>query len=46
MSDVPAPRLLTKPFIAVTAATGAFFIYVGMLVPLLPTVHRGRARRR
>ena len=36
MSDVPAPRLLTKPFIAVTAATGAFFIYVGMLVPLLP----------
>ena len=36
MSDVSAPRLLTKPFIAVTAATGAFFIYVGMLVPLLP----------
>ena len=32
----PRPRLLTKPFIAVTAATGAFFIYVGMLVPLLP----------
>jgi MFS family permease len=35
MLDVP-PRLLTKPFIAVTAATGAFFVYVGMLVPLLP----------
>ena len=31
------PRLITKPFVAVTAATGAFFIYVGMLVPLLPT---------
>ena len=37
MSDVSPPRLLTKPFIAVTAATGAFFVYVGMLVPLLPT---------
>jgi MFS family permease len=35
MLDVP-PRLLTKPFIAVTAATAAFFVYVGMLVPLLP----------
>jgi MFS family permease len=31
-----ATRLVTKPFIAVTAATGAFFVYVGMLVPLLP----------
>jgi MFS family permease len=31
-----APRLVTKPFLAVTAATGAFFIYVGMLIPLLP----------
>src|ERR1700754_1477380 len=31
-----APRLVTKPFVAVTAATGAFFVYVGMLVPLLP----------
>ena len=31
------PRLISKPFVAVTAATGAFFIYVGMLVPLLPT---------
>jgi MFS family permease len=30
------PRFVTKPFIAVTAATGAFFVYVGMLVPLLP----------
>ncbi|MGH9270122.1 MAG: MFS transporter [Ilumatobacteraceae bacterium] len=29
--------LLTREFLAVTVATGAFFIYVGMLVPLLPT---------
>ena len=29
-------RLVSKPFVAVTAATGAFFVYVGMLVPLLP----------
>jgi MFS family permease len=28
--------LVTKPFLAVTAATGAFFVYVGMLVPILP----------
>lgn len=31
------PRLVTREFLAVTTATGAFFIYVGMLVPLLPT---------
>ncbi|MDQ3469743.1 MAG: hypothetical protein M3487_08265, partial [Actinomycetota bacterium] len=37
MFDVPRTRLVTKPFIAVTAATAAFFVYVGMLVPLLPT---------
>jgi MFS family permease len=30
------PNFVTKPFIAVTAATGAFFVYVGMLIPLLP----------
>jgi MFS family permease len=29
-------RLVTKPFVAVTAATGAFFVYVGMLIPVLP----------
>jgi MFS family permease len=29
-------RLVTRPFVAVTVATGAFFVYVGMLVPLLP----------
>ena len=37
MTGVSQPRLVTKPFVAVTAATGAFFVYVGMLVPLLPT---------
>ena len=37
MPGVSRPRLITKPFLAVTAATGAFFVYVGMLVPLLPT---------
>lgn len=37
MSHVSAPRLISRPFVAVTAATGAFFVYVGMLVPLLPT---------
>ncbi len=30
------PRLVSKTFVAVTAVTGAFFIYVGMLVPILP----------
>jgi MFS family permease len=36
MIVMPPQRLLTKPFVAVTAATAAFFVYVGMLVPLLP----------
>jgi MFS family permease len=30
-------RLITKPFVAVTVVTAAFFVYVGMLVPILPT---------
>src|SRR3954464_7008391 len=34
---VPSSRLVSKPFIAVTAAALAFFTYVGMLVPLVPT---------
>ena len=29
--------LITKPFVAVTSRPAAFFVYVGMLVPLLPT---------
>jgi len=29
-------RLVTRPFLAVAAATAAFFVYVGVLVPLVP----------
>ena len=29
-------RLVTRPFLVVTAATFAFFLYVGVLVPLVP----------
>jgi MFS family permease len=29
-------RLVTKPFMLVTSAAAAFFIYVGVLVPLIP----------
>ena len=34
---MPSSRLITKPFVAVTVVTAAFFVYVGMLVPILPT---------
>ncbi len=34
---MPPSRLVSKPFIAVTAAALAFFTYVGMLVPIVPT---------
>ena len=34
------PPLVTREFVAVTVATGAFFVYVGMLVPLLPPSSR------
>jgi MFS family permease len=34
---VPPTRLVSKPFLAVTAAALAFFTYVGMLVPIVPT---------
>jgi len=36
MSGVSEPRLVSKPFLAVTAAALAFFVYVGMLVPIVP----------
>jgi MFS family permease len=29
-------RLVTRPFLMVTAATAAFFVYVGVLVPIVP----------
>ena len=34
---MPPTRLVTKPFVAVTVAALAFFVYVGMLVPIVPT---------
>lgn len=37
MDAMSAGRLITKPFVAVTGAAMAFFVYVGMLVPILPT---------
>lgn len=41
MSSVALPqvdnRLITRPFLAVTAAVAAFFVYVGVLVPIVPT---------
>jgi len=33
----PPTRLISKPFVAVTAASAAFFLYVGILVPIIPT---------
>lgn len=36
-TSVPAGRLVSKPFLAVTAAAAAFFLYVGILVPIIPT---------
>lgn len=35
-SDTPRPSLLTRPFLLVTAATFAYFVSVGMLLPTLP----------
>lgn len=36
MADVPPDRLISKPFVIVTAAAAAFFVYVGVLVPIVP----------
>lgn len=36
IEHVDTSRLLTRLFVAVTAATAAFFVYVGVLVPLIP----------
>jgi MFS family permease len=36
--SISAPsRLISKPFLTVTAAAAAFFVYVGILVPIIPT---------
>lgn len=37
MEAMPSDRLITKPFVAVAGAATAFFVYVGMLIPILPT---------
>ncbi len=29
-------RLLTRPFVIVTATAFMFFIYIGMLIPIVP----------
>jgi MFS family permease len=36
IDEVRPARLITGPFLAVTAATFVFFMYVGVLVPLVP----------
>ncbi|HET9601129.1 MAG TPA: MFS transporter [Acidimicrobiales bacterium] len=36
MTDSARPRLITAPFLIVTLATGAFFVFVGMAVTVLP----------
>lgn len=36
MEPVERAPLITKPFVAVTVAAAAFFIYAGILVPLIP----------
>ena len=36
MTDSARPRLITAPFLVVTLATGAFFVFVGMAVTVLP----------
>lgn len=34
--DVAADRLITRPFVIISTVTFLFFLYVGILVPLLP----------
>lgn len=36
-APVTSDRLITGPFVMVTGAVFAFFVYVGVLVPILPT---------
>ena len=38
-------RLLTRPFVVVTATAFIFFIYIGMLVPIVPLFIEGPLRR-
>jgi MFS family permease len=47
MSAVPLPgdprdeRLLTRPFLIVTATAAVFFVYIGMLIPIVPLFIEG-----
>ena len=36
----PEHAVVTKPFVAVTAATLVFFVYVGIMLADRPAVHR------
>ena len=38
-------RLLTRPFLIVTATAFVFFIYIGMLIPIVPLFIEGPLRR-
>ncbi len=40
-----AARLLTRPFLIVTATALIFFIYIGMLIPVVPLFIEGPLRR-
>ena len=35
------PSLLTRPFLIVTAAALLFFVYIGMLIPIVPLFIEG-----
>jgi MFS family permease len=37
----PPDRLVTRPFLVVTATAFAFFIYIGMLLPMVPLLIEG-----
>ncbi|NQY55644.1 MAG: MFS transporter [Ilumatobacteraceae bacterium] len=40
-TGAPSPRLITAPFVIVTAAAALFFVYIGMLIPLVPLFIEG-----
>ncbi|MEM8619909.1 MAG: MFS transporter [Actinomycetota bacterium] len=37
----PSPRLFTAPFVIVTTAAALFFVYIGMLIPMVPLLVEG-----
>ncbi|MEM9515098.1 MAG: MFS transporter [Actinomycetota bacterium] len=40
-NGAPPQRLITVPFVIVTAAASLFFVYIGMLIPLIPLFIEG-----